>query len=168
MRKRQYLRRSGLKPSTILANLTVAGLCATLISCAKEIAGTKYSLPPDRVRPDGISWRWKDYSNRVWISESYLRPKTGANTARRTAFSYSPNTGISQEEAIAIRAFNMFGGGRAERHLLAKLFEEDGNPLLDHSDVVTNGKAFHIYTFTNLAGETCTVYFDATHYHHLW
>jgi hypothetical protein len=79
-----------------------------------------------------------------------------------------PNTAKSEEKAIAITAFDMFAGSRAERFLLRVLYGTGRLTPNNRSEVLTNGKAFHIYTLTNRIGETNLVYFDATHYHGFW
>ncbi len=64
----------------------------------------------------------------------------------------------------------MFAGDKAERLLLKVLFGMEGN-WLGGSNVVRDGKAFHIYTFQTHAGsagsecKTNALFFDATQYH---
>jgi hypothetical protein len=162
-------RKSGRELITQSIALTVVGLCATFFGCAKDVSALKYPLPEDRIRRDGVAWRWEDYSNRVWISVTGVGLQTGlTNAVKKIAFSYSPNTGKSLEDAIAITAFDMFAGSRAERFLLRVLYGTGSLTPLNPSEIVTNGKAFHIYTLSNRIGETNAVYFDGTHYHGIW
>ena len=155
---------------TLLTSLAVIGLCLTLLGCAKDVLVTKnLYAPTDRVGSDGVTWHWEDYSNRPWIGVSGVGLQTGStNPMKSISFSYSPNTAKSEEEAIAITAFDMFAGSRAERFLLRVLYGTGRLTPNNRSEVLTNGKAFHIYTLTNRIGETNLVYFDATHYHGFW
>src|SRR4030095_13445892 len=143
-------RNSGRELIMLPIALTAVGLCATIFGCAKDVSTLKYSLPENRIRRDGVAWRWEDYSNRNWISVSGVGLQTGlTNWLKNISFSYSPNTGKSQAEPIAITAFDMFAGGRAERFLLRVFYGAGRLAPIDYSVVVTNGKAFHIYALTN-------------------
>jgi hypothetical protein len=157
--------------------LLVLACCVLLFGCASKPAQTARNEPaPETSAFDTVPWRWEDYSNRVWISVSGVGVESfvlRTNSLKRFGFSYSPSTGKSPADAIAIRAFDMFAGDKAERLLLKVLFGMEGS-WLSHSNVVRDGKAFHIYTFqtrTGTAGGECqtnTAYFDATKYHNLF
>ena len=117
---------------------------------------------------DTVPWDWKDYSNRVWLRVTGVGLSTGGDKDLRSVrFSYSPSSGKSEEEAIAIQSFNMFTGRHAEHFLLRVLFGA-ADSSIEPSKRITGGKAFHIYTLTNKAGETNTVFFDGTMYHGLF
>ena len=123
--------------SILLAAVIVVGLCAMILGCAKDVAITNYSPRFDRVRPDGVIWRWEDYSNRIWISVSGVGLQTRlTNPLKKISFSYSPNTGKSSEEAIAITAFDMFAGIRAERFLLRVFYGTGRLTPLNPSEMV--------------------------------
>jgi len=62
---------------------------------------------------------------------------------------------------------NMFSGRHAE-HFLLRVLYGTRDASLSCSNVVTDGKAFHIYRFMSNTGETNTVYFDGTMYHDLF
>jgi hypothetical protein len=114
-----------------------------------------------------MQWRWEDYSNRVWISVSGVGLEDRSNILKQVNFSYSPSAGKSSAEAIAVSSFNMFTGRQAEEFLLRVLFGvRDGS--VSHSNLLSNGKAFHIYRFTTPQGLTNTVFFDGTMYHNLF
>jgi hypothetical protein len=152
--------------------LAILGVCATLVGCSAAPpvtrqapnSRTSHSIDPEFAT---LPWRWEDYSNRVWIAVAGVGLEVGrSNALKRVSFSYSPNTGRSKEEAIAIRSFDAFSGRRAEHLLLRVLFGAAHNPL-SYSSAVSGGKAFHIYSFTDETGQTNTVYFDGTKYHNL-
>ena len=116
---------------------------------------------------DTVPWRWADYTNRVWVSVSGVGVEDGrSNSLKNVKFSYSPNTGKSANEAIAISSFNMFTGRRAEELLLKVLFGVEKIPR--YSDLLSDGKVFHIYKCNTHSGTTNTVYFDGTMYHNLF
>lgn len=154
--------------------LAILGICATLSGCTTQSAvkselrdtATSHVANQDL---DTLPCRWEDYSNRVWIAVSGVGVEVGrSNILQEIHFSYSPNTGRSSDQAIAIWSFNMITGRRAEQFLLRVLYGT-GDSTVSRSNLISDGKAFHIYTFKNPAGDaTNTVYFDGTKYHNLF
>jgi hypothetical protein len=135
----------------------VVAVFAALAGCASKTPFTTFDRMP-----------WAYYSNRVWLRVTGVGLATGqGKDLRSVSFSYSPSSGKSEEEAIAIQSFNMFSGRHAEHFLLRVLFGA-GDSSVDPSERITGGKAFHIYTFTNKKGESNTVFFDGTMYHDLF
>jgi|WetSurMetagenome_2_1015567.scaffolds.fasta_scaffold1041822_1 hypothetical protein len=155
----------------MMRHLVILGVCTTLFGCATEPSGTvTKAAAPESVTFDTVPWRWADYSNRVWIAVQGVGvevPSTNGTSLKKVNFSYSPNTGRSTAEAIAISSFNMFSGRRAEQLLLKVLFGMKGTSL-SSSNLLSDGKAFHIYSFKTSEGTTNTTYFDATMYYHLF
>ncbi len=155
----------------MMRHLVILGVCAILLGCASAPSGTAAKGPT--LKPGGfdtVPWRWEDYSNRVWIAVQGVGvevPSTNGSPLKKVRFSYSRNTGSSPAEAIAISSFNMFSGRHAEQVLLKVLFGMEGTSL-SHSNLLSDGKAFHVYTFRTSEGTTNTTYFDATMYHHLF
>jgi len=155
----------------VINRLWIAGTCLALLGCATVPPEpvTRADLP-ETVRFDTIPWQWADYSNRVWISVSGVGLEvkgTNGPSIKKVSFSYSPNTGKSLAEAIAITSFDMFSGDRAERFLLKVLFGMQGT-WLSQSNFVSDGKAFHSYRFKTSGDTTNTAYFDGTMYHNLF
>ena len=155
----------------MIRHLVIFGVCTTLFGCATEPSGTvTKAAAPESIAFDTVSWRWADYSNRVWIAVQDVGvevPSKNGTSLKKVNFMYSPNTGRSTAEAIALSSFNMFSGRRAEQLLLKVLFGMKGTSL-STSNLLSDRKAFHVYTFKASDGATNTTYFDATMYHHLF
>jgi hypothetical protein len=161
----------------VIGRCVMLGAAVIFVGCSTGPVGTSTTVPVgEPVNFDIVPFRWEDYSNRVWISVTGVdveNPSVKTNRLKNFDFSYSPNTGKSPVEAIAILSFNMLSGAKAERLLLKVLFGMKGN-WLSNSNVLLDGKAFHIYTFEAKAdlsgrpGKTNTIYFDATKYHNLF
>jgi hypothetical protein len=155
----------------MMRHLVILGLCTILFGCGTTPSRTVSKGPaPESAHFDTLPWRWADYSNRVWITVQGVGveiPSTNGSSFKKVNFSYSPNTAKSPAEAIAISSFNMFSGKRAEQLLLKVLFGMKGTSL-STSNLLSDGKAFHIYRFNTSEGTTNTIYFDGTMYHHLF
>lgn len=151
--------------------LLVLGSCVLLFGCNAVPPETTIKAPSHTTAGfEIVPWNWADYSNRVWISVSGVGVegfRANSGTLKKVNFSYSPNTGKSAAEAIAISSFDMISGGRSEQLLLKVLFGMEGSSLSD-SNLLSDGKAFHIYTFKTHAGATNTVFFDVTMYFNLF
>src|ERR1041384_7519751 len=108
-----------------MRRLIILASCVLLFGCASEqVERARNVTAQESSSFDTVPWRWQDYSNRVWLSVSGVgventRAKT--NILKKFNFSYSPNTGKSPAEAIAIQSFDMLSGDKAERLLLKVL-----------------------------------------------
>ena len=155
----------------MMLRMAILVTSAILVGCSTVPPRGVTNIPArEPVTFDTVPFRWEDYSNRVWISVSGVgveNPNAKTNILKKVNFKYSPNTGKSPAESIAVVSFNMFSGDTAERLLLKVLFDMEGN-WLSSSNVVLDGKAFHIYRIKTHSNATNTIYFDATKYHNLF
>ena len=166
MRLRRDIKGFPDRVSEFIPSLIIVVILTTLFGCAaKDPMGRRIG---DHGPFDTVPWAWKDYSNRVWLRVAGVGLSTdGDKDLRSVRFYYSPRSGKSEEEAIAIQSFNKFTGRYAEYFLLRVLFGA-ADSSIEPSERMTGSKAFHIYTLTNKAGETNTVFFDGTMYHNLF